>query len=84
MKYIKRYSTQNDYIGDYLTLRELPTHVSLVDDTDSMIGGDSQKKTVFMRGKSYNAWVGDILCWNTNTEDWEIVNSKNMLNSVGY
>jgi hypothetical protein len=44
MKYLRRYSTQNDYISDFLDLKNLPVYVSLVDDEDSMIGKDSQKK----------------------------------------
>jgi hypothetical protein len=51
----------------------LPAYVSLVDDTDSMIGKDSQKKTVFVKYKTTDAWVGDLLCWNKSTEDWEVL-----------
>jgi hypothetical protein len=54
----------------------LPAYVSLVDDTDSMIGKDSQKKTVFVKSTGSAAWVGDVLCWNKSTKDWEVVHVK--------
>jgi hypothetical protein len=53
-------------------LRELKFCVSIVEDTDKMIGGNSQKKTVFIKTNGSNAWIGDILCWNTNINNWEI------------
>jgi hypothetical protein len=77
MKYIRRYKTQNDYINDFVELRNLPIYATLIDDEDDMIGGDEQKKTVFMKTKTSDAWVGDILCWNQKEECWEIYNIKN-------
>jgi hypothetical protein len=37
-----------------------------------MLGGDEQKKTIYVKTKEHNAWIGDILCWNTNTNDFEV------------
>jgi hypothetical protein len=52
----------------------LPAYVSLVDDEDSMIGKDSQKKTVFVKSTGSTAWVGDLLAWDRWENSWAIIN----------
>jgi hypothetical protein len=29
-----------------------------------------------LKTKTSDAWVGDVLCWNKSTEDWEVVHVK--------
>jgi hypothetical protein len=50
----------------------LEVHVSLVND---MIGKLEGTENVYVKSNSDSAWVGDILCWNTLTNDWEIVHT---------
>jgi hypothetical protein len=70
MKYIRSYNTQNDYIQDFNTIKDLEVHVSLVND---MIGKLEGTENVYVKSNSDSAWVGDVLCWNISTKDWEIV-----------
>jgi hypothetical protein len=47
MKYIRRYKTQNEYINDFVELRNLSTLTVLIEDNDKMLGIEEQKKNSF-------------------------------------
>jgi hypothetical protein len=47
--------------------------MSFCEDNDKTLGSDKQKKTHFFKKDGFNAWVGDVLCWNKKLNEFEIV-----------
>ena len=74
MKYLRKYESHSKYTRDYNNIKNQKVCVSLVkDECTKMPGSDEVKNRIFFKSKSYDAWAGDLLCWNTAIKDWEVV-----------
>lgn len=72
MIYLRKYNSHEAYSGDYNSIKGQNVCVSLVKDECTKTETTEAKTRVFFKNKGYNAWAGDLLCWNTVEKKWQI------------
>ena len=82
MKYLRKFDSHEAFTSKYTEIKDQEYCVSAVQDMCGKKDTEEPEVRVYFKDSNFNAWAGDLLCWDTAAKKWVIQNVEHNVDTA--